>query len=383
MIDGWVKMKRLIRQTKIYKDARAYKVLSEIMLSVQIKDTIVNNIQVKKGELLFSYRSFVERFKDDRVKISKRQLEVIIKNLVKGGFIELKSNGRGRPSVIRLLNKWEDALKQGIDAGKTVTLTPENCDTSTESCDTSNESCDTHDTKSVTQQNTPSSCIESIFSDDYFNGVTHESEKCANSIQNGDTSLESCDTHGAKGGLIIRKNKESKERKKKEEEGLYTIIDNVMSYLNSIKKQDITKDDPFLIRSFAKLYTQGYKKSEDYILIADYKHHTWKGQTHKDGKDMMSYFRPQTLFFKNMTKYLHEAKTFENNLSQEAKSDTGIYTMDDFYRKEKELQEYEAMQKKKQEEEIKRKNKEKFEKNLKDKENLQNEGKLVYFQDLR
>lgn len=101
---GWIKMHRKIRKWKFYNKLKYEKIWTMFLMEANYDDQAFEGITIKRGELVFSYNSYLEKLKTCEPSITKQNLRTLLKNLEKDKQIFIYRPKDKNFSVIKILN---------------------------------------------------------------------------------------------------------------------------------------------------------------------------------------------------------------------------------------------------------------------------------------
>lgn len=374
---GWVKLDRSLEEWKHFKKIKYRAVWIEMLFRATIKDVVKNGVEIKRGELIFSYRSWTEKFKGE---ITKQNLETIIRNLKNDQKISMKHVESKKMTVITILNydnyiSLDDEQKKDIDAIKTKTVEQG----VSRHLDIKTKTVDRTDYKKEEQLEMP--CM---IEDDPFPSPTKDIDQDTNQ----DSPVKNQDSSDEKSRPLKRINNKNKKELinylSKYPKKFLNLTEKIIDAMNKYLSQGNFKtfdplDEKNVLKMIYPVYKQGNKNLEDYIKIIDYKYKQWNGKTYQDGNLKMLNFTPLTLFKRYFDRYLREAENFANrDPFNDNKSEFDLYC-EQLLKEEDEKKQLAKRQKKEaQKQHSKNLTKELLEK-LKKEDELKKSGKLLSF----
>lgn len=426
---GWIKFYRKIRDWKYYGNLKYEKVWQTLLLEANYDDQDFNGTIIKRGELIYSRKSYLKKLEKCDPKITERNLRTIIDNLVKDQQIKLTFVKDKHLSIIEIINynqyqkKDEKTLENHLEeAIKIIKEKQQEIDRLTE-LNNDLESSKTvqaidlpaphkstkhiQKTDQAFSENRPSSKESKVSK---IQGViaienTEPTKLFLEIDQANDENCPSCiaeiDHANVPTKRILKKLKKNlketltntssnipKRFNKKLIEMCKIVINEMNNCLNQLNMKNFDAENiKEVLSPVSVCYKQGHKDPGQYIKIIKYKFEEWRGQINNRGVPMMKYFTPTTLFKRHFDNYLREAENIENlghlndfnGISLESTEDKMSKILEDAKIKEREEEKRQQEERKRIElEEQERFFNEEFEK-MNERQKLRSEGKLIDF----
>lgn len=350
---GWIKIHRVIKEWKYFRDCKYLTVWLSMLMDANFAEQEFEGVTIERGELIFTFRTWVKRFKDFKPPITKQNLETIIKNLEKTGCIAVRHITKKKITVVKILNYAEfqsvenqDSKQESSRQGKSKSGQRDEITKTAES-----ENQDNFQGKTKTgriDNETDRLKTDRLFNEDQLqlfseNQDSHQDshqdsamENQDSGLKNQDSVIENQDTNDLNLRLLkkylLKKIKNTPNNIKilsgltdsYPEDFLYLaggVLDLLNERLKSIGYTEYQLTDiEYFINPIYTAYKTGHRDLKDYESVMELKERQWKGKAFPDGQEMMANFNPETLFERYMTKYLREASNDSNSTQKIAES---------------------------------------------------------------
>jgi uncharacterized phage protein (TIGR02220 family) len=332
---GWIKFHRKIRKWKYYGKLKYEKIWQMLLIEANYDNKELDGINIKRGELIFSYRSFLKKLENCDPEITERGLRTIIKNLQKHNQIKVNYLEKEKFTLIKIVNydkyqrddsteyrtkleelEAENARLRGIiygnDAQKTDTVNDTVNDTVTQGEPTQLKS------KNDTVKNVSTGECDGQMP--LFNGALGKNENKATGIISKNDTVKSgnrhddtpkTDTESDTESDTPKRNKEKKnkkelinirketkqkklelkekkrleklEEKQKEKERIFSIVEKTIDHLNKKTNQNFRVTEGNGHYKILKQRINENYKLEDFIKVIDYMASKWMGTKWQNG----------------------------------------------------------------------------------------------------